>query len=129
MKSFFASVSSQYLNDFISNFGFNFYNDEKLKELETISSDFELNYETLISSNNSYVNEIVIKNIFDNISNNDVNAIDDGLNAMIANYNKWLSKIKIALISNCGFVNYNVVENHELKELIAELEKLNFSIE
>ena len=48
---------------------------------------------------------------------------------MIANYNKWLSKIKIALISNCGFVNYNVVENHELKELIAELEKLNFSIE
>ena len=100
-----------------------------MKELETISSDFELNYETLISSNNSYVNEIVIKNIFDNISNNDVNAIDDGLNAMIANYNKWLSKIKIALISNCGFVNYNVVENHELKELIAELEKLNFSIE
>jgi hypothetical protein len=128
-EEFFASVSSQYLNDFISNFGFNFYNDEKLKELETISSDFELNYETLISSNNSYVNEIVIKNIFDNISNNDVNAIDDGLNAMIANYNKWLSKIKIALISNCGFVNYNVVENHELKELIAELEKLNFSIE
>ena len=44
-------------------------------------------------------------------------------------YNKFLLKLKLALLGNCGFVNYDVIENNKLSLIIKRVNELNFTIE
>ena len=129
-QEYFASVSSQFLNDFITNFGYNFYSTDKLNELEKINENYDLNLSKISITGIKNIDENDIKNMFDNSLNENSNNIANlDLTAMIENYNTWLNKIKIALISNCGFVNYDVEANIELKEIIISIENLEFNID
>ena len=50
-------------------------------------------------------------------------------NPMIENYNKYISMFKVALISNCGFVNYDVNANNELVNILKRVDVLNINIQ
>jgi hypothetical protein len=48
---------------------------------------------------------------------------------MINSYNRFLLKLKLAILSNCGFVNYDVEANDQLSKLLEQMDVLNFNIE
>jgi hypothetical protein len=45
---------------------------------------------------------------------------------VVDHYKNFITKVQLILLSNCGFRKYNVEENNKLKELIDEMETLNF---
>ena len=57
------------------------------------------------------------------------NSNDIDYTPMISRYNKFLLKLKLALLGNCGFVNYDVIENNKLSLIIKRVNELNFTIE
>ena len=47
---------------------------------------------------------------------------------MIDNYGDFVTKIKLALLANCGFVNYDLEENAKLGKLLKDIDALNFKL-
>ena len=122
VEEFLASFCTNYINDFVVNVGFNFMSDNKIEEFKKIANDFKINFNELT------YDEILIKKeeltfIFEDKSN------DIDYAPMIARYNKFVLKLKLALLGNCGFVNYDVVENNKLSIIIKKVNELEFSIE
>lgn len=122
-EEYLASISSAYINDFVSNFGYNFMQHERVLELEEICKDYRIDLSALEVSQDKY-SESKLVQIYDGTVSN-----DKSNNPLIANFNAYIVKIKLALISNCGMVNYDVNANNELNDLIKQLENVNFSIE
>jgi len=47
---------------------------------------------------------------------------------MIENYNKYITKLKLSLLSNCGFVTYDVQANNALSGILNNVNALRFEI-
>jgi hypothetical protein len=121
-EEYLASISSAYINDFVSNFGYNFMQHERVLELEEICKDYRIDLTALEVSDDKYSESKLIQ-IYDGTVSN-----DKSNSPLIANFNSYIVKIKLALLSNCGMVNYDVNANNELNDLIKQLENVNFSI-
>ena len=122
VEEFLAAFCTNYINDFVVNVGFNFMSDNKIEEFKKIANDFKINFNEL-THDESVVKKEELTFIFEEKSN-DINYAP-----MIARYNKFILKLKLALLGNCGFVNYDVVENNKLSIMINKVNELDFSIE
>ena len=84
---------------------------------------------SLFENQNQVVDRNSIKTLFDgntsdsSTSNENIEKIYEPL---IKNYNNWMNQIRVALISNCGFVNYDVKANNDLKVLLEEINQISF---
>lgn len=70
--------------------------------------------------------EAKLVDVFNALGNDSIQVQD--ANAMVEGYNSYLMKFKIAMLSNCGFVNYDVDQNVILEHLLNESGVLNFEI-
>jgi hypothetical protein len=122
---YLASIISSYINDFVSNFGFNFMSDERKAQVLDLASDFNINTK-LVMEKVRHPDERDIQSVFDE---------DDSSNSLavtypvVEHYQVFMSKICLILLSNCGFRDFNVAENDRLKELFTKIQELNFSAE
>jgi hypothetical protein len=127
-EEFLAGVCTNYLNEFVTSFGFNFMGDERIDELRIVCEELNIDFSALIS-NKPLPNKNDLIPFFDNQDSTDSNLNELRFNPMIENYNKYITKLKLSLLSNCGFVNYDVQANNELIILIKKINDLSFTIQ
>ena len=126
-EEYLATVSSAFINDFVANFGFSLVSSEKLQELEHISEEYGYNVNGVLNPElNNVTNDLLVK-VFDGLSSVDSNVLED-MKPMIDNYGDFVGKIKLALLANCGFVNYDLEANANLGELLKDIDSLNFNL-
>ena len=64
----------------------------------------------------SIPNESNIIELFDRLGEETLMLKDT--NALVEGFNNYLNKLKIAMLSNCGFIHYDIDQNNELFQLI-----------
>ena len=128
-EDYLSAICESYINDFVTNFGFSLVSSEKLQELELISEEFSFHSQGILKPLSLEVNDKTLVQVFDGLSatGSNTNVLED-MRPMIDNYGNFVTKIKLALLANCGFVNYDLEANAKLGELIKELDSLNFNI-
>lgn len=117
---YLASIICSYINDFVSNFGFNFMMDERKKQVLELAIQYKINTRTLMIESGN-VEEIDIRNLFEEDSSNNNLIITY---PVVDHYNSFLTKIQLILLSNCGFRTYDILANDKLDKLIKEMELL-----
>ena len=121
-EEYLASIITEYINDFVSNFGFNFMKEDRINEIVEIAKNFNQNLGLLsVRENFDYHNEL--KNIYDK-----ADSIENVSAPLIENFQLFTLKIKLAMISNCGFSNIDEHMNMTLVEIIDRLKKINFNL-
>ena len=117
---YLASIICSYINDFVSNFGFNFMMDERKKQVLELAIQYKIDTGTLMIESGN-VEEIDIRNLFEEDSSNNNLTITY---PVVDHYNSFLTKIKLILLSNCGFRTFDILANDKLDKLIKEMELL-----
>ncbi len=97
---------------------------ERLIELEQLCIDYRMDLSTLNRQSVTANTMSSLSAIYDG------NEIDGTIHTpLIDNFNGYITKVKLALLSNCGFVNYDINANNELNILISELNLISFTVE
>ena len=120
---YLSFVSANYINEFVANFGVSFMSGDRLTELHEIGNSFKMDMKLLNNRNNGATEETLI-NVFDAPASVEQQSIP-----LIENYSLFILKIRLALLSNCGFANYDVKSNDELSSIISNIESLDFKLE
>ena len=126
-EEFFASYSTNMINDFVTSLGFNMMSTERIEELQVVAKEYNIPHTILLEQIKSNVEEREMIDLFDSESDRSAKLLAE-MAPMLENYNQYIARIKLALISNCGFVNYNVQANDELSRKIDLLRKLELSL-
>jgi hypothetical protein len=100
---------------------------ERLDELSQIATTYNINI-NLLTESKSLPDRTELKEFFNAEKPAELSSTSD-FTYMIKSYNEFLLKIKLAILSNCGFVNYDVEANNQLSKLLEKMEALNFNIE
>lgn len=120
-EEYLASVSTALLNEFVTNFGYTFINVDKLNEIEELKQDFPIDF-AILRNENLGVSEKELKDLFDGMGNKLSNSSSQLSDA----FRLYIQKIKVVLLSNCGFVNFDIQSNTLLNDLVNRMEQLNF---
>jgi hypothetical protein len=126
-EEYLASLCTNYINDFVINVGFNYMSSERLEELKQIASIYNINLES-VTEEAAIPDKSSLKNFFNADKTTESSSTAD-FTYMIGSYNRFLLKLKLAILSNCGFVNYDVEANDQLSKLIEHMDVLNFNLE
>jgi hypothetical protein len=121
-EEYLASITTNYINDFISNFGYNFMSKERLQELFKLCERYEIDV-SILRNERILVYENALKKIYDN-----ADSLIASPQPVIDNVKLYFIKMKLAVISNCGFAKYNIESNNQLKDILNRLKSLNFQI-
>jgi len=100
---------------------------ERIEELQVVAKEYNIPHTILLEQIKSNVEEREMIDLFDSESDRSAKLLAE-MAPMLENYNQYIARIKLALISNCGFVNYNVQANDELSRKIDLLRKLELSL-
>lgn len=122
-QEYLSAISTNYINDFVSNFGFNFMSKNRLDELFDLCAEYNEDID-LLKYPSTTVNNDELLSIYDTGETRQEVAV----NPLVDNFRLYLLKMKLAMISNCGFSNYNVEENDKLNEIIEELNTISFEL-
>jgi hypothetical protein len=126
-EEYLASLCANYINDFVINVGFNYMSAERLEELKQIASIYNIDLQTVVEEV-AIPDKSRLKDFFNADKTSDSSGSAD-YTYMIGSYNKFLLKLKLAILSNCGFVNYDVEANDQLSKLLEQMDILNFNLE
>jgi len=119
---YLASIITSYINDFVSNYGFNFMKDERREQILALANEKRINTGTLMVTSRQ-INERNLCDLFEEEdSSNQLNVTYPAIN----HYRSFVTKIQLILLSNCGFRTYNIEENKNLQLIIDKLEGLSF---
>ena len=121
-EEYLAAIITEFINDFISNFGFNFMKEERIQEVMKIAHDYNQDL-GLITKEGTQDKAEVLLAIYDKMETRDALAPP-----LIENFQLFILKLKLAMLSNCGFANYNVASNSQLNEMIQKLNTFNFHL-
>jgi len=122
-EEYLASVSTHIINDFVTNFGFNYFDNNRLIEIKTVCDEMKVDVSFLFDSEmDDDLPEL--ESLFVPLESGKAE-----FNPVVENFNKYVLKIKLALISNCGNASFNIEENNKLGEIISKCEKLEFKID
>lgn len=126
-EEYLAAISCSYINDFICNFGFNYMASDRKVELFELCEEYQIDYKFV--DNQEFLrtrkNDLIV-HIFDKGGLSMENR--DNSTPIIESYNAFVVKMKLALLSNCGFANYDINANNALDEIIEEVETLTFKL-
>ncbi len=120
---YLASIISSYINDFVSNFGFNFMSDERKLQVIELAKQYKIDTKLLLFDAKD-LTEADIQRYFEE---------DDSSNSLtitypsVEHYMSFITKIQLILLSNCGFRTYNIAENERLSTILKSLENINFN--
>ena len=126
-EEFLAGVCTNFLNEFVTSFGINFMGNERIDELRLVCDELNFDFYEIISTK-PLPNKNELIPFFDNQEISASAGNDLVLNPMIENYNKYITKLKLSLLSNCGFVTYDVQANNALSGILNNVNALRFEI-
>lgn len=109
IEEFLAETFTIIINEIVFNFDINYLNENELEEIT------KQNYSFSFINNAKTTNQSTIKELFD-----DSNEILDSNKIILGKYNKWIEYLRISLLINSGFADYDEVANNELKNLMAQ---------
>jgi hypothetical protein len=121
-EEYLASLITFYINDFVANFGFNFIREDKKLNLVELGRTYKIDVDSLNSSN-ALDDENSLKKVYDYSD-----SVSGFPSPLISNASQYFTKMKLAMISNCGFANYDVKANQELKNIIDTAVELEVSL-
>lgn len=108
-EAFLAETFSLIINELVINFDVNYFTDEEKAEARSISaSNPNRFYERILDTSDESISAL-----FDN-EQIDVRAIS------LQKYNKWIEFLRISLLVNAGYVNYDEQANRELENLFQQ---------
>ena len=129
IEEYLSEISAYLLNDFIVNFGIRYLSSEELNEIQEVGVQYNLDFKEAINFEEKNISDQELKNLFDQISDTNLDELlITSWSPLLKNYNLWFSKLKISMLANCGFVNYDEIANNELKILLSKFssfQKLN----
>lgn len=120
---YFASITTNIINEFVSDFGINNFDKLVVGKLQNILSE---------KDNESYSRLISIKQLptpddLNNIFNSNLLEVNKNYENYLSNFGDWKLSMKIAMLNNCGYVD-NEQNNKEIKELLLSIENVNVSV-
>lgn len=113
---FLAETFSIIINDIAYNFDINYLTEEERLEMKNLNVD---NRSTFFERQNPTDNKTVAS-LFDN-TNLDVNTI------ALEKYNRWIEFMRLSLVVNSGFVNYDEASNNQLKSIVENYKLLTLN--
>jgi hypothetical protein len=124
-EKYLAAVLANYFNEFIGKFGINDLELDVFDNVKTLQPQLGVYVEHYLADR-VVPHEDVLVDLFDKLGDETLTAKDT--NAMVQGYNNYLNQFKIAMLSNCGFVHYDIGQNNELDQLITTARNFNFEI-
>ncbi len=124
-EKYLAAVIANYFNEFIGQFGLNDLELDVFDNVKTLQPQLGVYVEHYVADR-VVPHEDVLVDLFDKLGDETLTTKD--MNAMIQGYNNYLNQFKIAMLSNCGFVHYDIEQNNELEQLITTARNFNFEI-
>jgi len=118
---YLASIITSYINDFVSNYGFNFMKEERKSQVLELAKNSQINTDALMQTSRQ-ISENNLCDLFEE---------DDTSNALVVtypaidHYRSFVVKIQLILLSNCGFRKFDVEENKLLEDLIIKIEAIS----
>lgn len=125
-EKYLAAVLTQYFNEFIGQFGVNELQLDVFQNVRTLQPQLSLFVEGYLQEKNMPEEDLLV-GLFDKLGDDSLSAKDT--NALVEGYNGYLNKFKIAMLSNCGFVHYDIEQNNELYQLIQTTRDYAFEID
>jgi len=119
IEEFLAETFSLIINEIVMNFDLNYFTTEELVEIENLKNNNNFNY----YNSEMLVNAKTVQHLFEN--NIDEKTTVNGV--VLEKYNKWIEFLRISLLVNCGFVNYDENANNQLKELVNNFNDLKLN--
>jgi hypothetical protein len=126
-EEYMAAVCTNYFNDFVVNIGLNFMSKKMIDDVRSYSEGLNKEIDELIKPKPEPTEEDLIK-LFDFHGSSEEAGSQVSFNPMIESYNDFITKIKVALLSNCGFVDYNIIANNQLKTIIDKINDTEISL-
>ena len=121
---YLASIITSYINDFVSNFGFNFMKDERKNQVMELAKSKNMNIDALMTTSRQVTEQNLCDLFEEDDSNNNLVVTFPAIN----HFKSFVAKIQLILLSNCGFRKYNIEENKLLNDLINRIDNLNLEI-
>jgi hypothetical protein len=121
-EEYLAAIITAFINDFTSNFGLNFMQAERVEEVLKIAEEYQIDLK-LMARKNQTEQQVELLAIYDKMDSRD--AVHPPL---VDNFQRYILKMKLAMISNCGFAQYNIDTNRSLSKLIDELQQVEFKL-
>ena len=121
---YFASITTNLINEFVTNFGTNNFDDLVVSRLQNILSDKE---------KEAYSELIVTKPLptvddLNTIFNDNLLEVNKSFKNYLSNFEDWKLRMKLALLNNCGYVD-NEQNNKKVKELLLSINNVKVSID
>ena len=116
IEEFLAETFTLLINDIVINFDANYFTTEEVIEIDNLKSNSNFKYYNKVIQTDSQTIQDLFENNTDELSS--VNRI------VLDKYNKWIEFLRISLLVNCGFVNYDEQANSELKQIINEFKEI-----
>jgi hypothetical protein len=123
-EKYLSAVIAQYFNEFICQFGIHDLLPETFANVQTLQPQLAQFIEAYL--NPAPFDENSLGAVFNKMGEENLKAQET--NAMVEGYNSYLMKFKIAMLSNCGFVHYDVDQNRILADLLEDSQSLTFEI-
>jgi hypothetical protein len=124
-EEYLSEISTYILNDFIVNFGVRYLGKEELEEINSVAKQYDLDFSSILDFKEKKIEDNELKELFDQISDNNFNdLLLSNWSPLLKIYNTWFAKLKISMLANCGFVNYDEIANNDLKVIISGLSSL-----
>lgn len=115
---FLAESFALIINELVFNFDINYFTTEERDEARNITaSNVNRYYERHLDTSS-----VAISSLFDN-DRIDIRAI------ALQKYNKWIEFLRISLLVNAGYINYDEEANRELQHLVLQFLPLTLSDE
>jgi hypothetical protein len=125
-EKYLAAVLTQHFNEFIGQFGVNELELEVFENVKTLQPQLNT-YILQYLTKRVTPDESIIVELFDKLGDESLSVRDT--NAMVDGFNNYLNKLKIAMLSNCGFVHYDIEQNNELFQLVQTSRSFMFEVD
>jgi hypothetical protein len=121
---YFASITTNLINEFVTDFGTKSFDESIVARLQNILSESEKEAysELIIAKSLPTVDDL--NNIFDD----NLLEVNKSFKNYLTNFEDWKLRMKVALLNNCGYVD-NEQNNKKVKELLLSIDNVNISID
>jgi hypothetical protein len=121
---YFASVTTNVINEFVSDFGINNFDKLVVGKLQNILSEKDKeSYSKLISTK-----PLPSLDELNNIFNSNLLEVNKNFENYLSNFRDWKLSMKIAMLNNCGYID-NEQNNKKIKELLISIENVNLTVD
>lgn len=120
---YFAAITTNLINEFITDFGTKSFDKQTFSKLQDILSENERAAHLELASYKSLPTISDLNNIF----NDNLLDTKNSFKNYLSNLAEWKLRMKIALLNNCGYID-NEKNNGKIKELLHSINNVNLSV-